>query len=169
MAYADRTLGPTLNFLFYVMAYSCQSVVYLTEQELQTFEQELRAYQPPEGYSFSLRTYSQHLYRVRVLLFHAGVLPEEPLRYRPRPARSREALWAEIPQPISQVVWRYLDQLATVRILITVKNREGALRRFFSWLVRTHPDVQHLRQITRAQIEAFKLWLHDTPCATGKP
>jgi len=169
LGYADSTLGPTLNFLFYVMAYAGQSAEYLTEDQLHTFEQELRAYQPPEGYSFSLRTYSQHLYRVRVLLFHAGVLSEEPLRYRPIPARSREALWAEIPQPISQVVWRYLDQLGTVRILITVKNKERALRRFFSWLVRTHPDVQHLRQITRAQIEAFKLWLQDTPCATGKP
>jgi len=169
LGYADGVLGPTLNFLFHVMAYAGQSVEYLTEEDLQTFEQELRTYQPQEGYSFSLRTYSQHLYRVRVLLFHAGILPEEPLRYRPKPARSREELWAEIPQPISQVVWRYLDQLGTVRALDTVKNNEGYLRRFFDWLARTYPDVQHLCQITRAQIEAFKLWLQDAVCATGKP
>ena len=169
LGYADGVLRPTLNFLFYVMAHEGKPAEFLTEDDLQTFERELHAYQPPVGYSFSLRTYSQHLYRVRVLLFHADILVEEPLRYRPQPARSREELWAEIPQPIGQVVWRYLDQLSTVRALDTVKNNEGYLRRFFGWLARTYPDVQHLRQITRAQIEAFKLWLHDTLCATGRP
>ena len=169
LGYADGTLGPALNLLFYLMAYTGKSAEFLTEDDLQIFEQELHAYQPPKGYSFSLRCYSQRLYQSQVLLFHAGVLPKEPLRYRPRPARSREQLWAEIPQPISQVVWRYLDQLGTVRALDTVKNKEGNLRRFFSWLAQTHPEVQHLRQITRAQIEDFKLWLQDTPCTTGNP
>jgi site-specific recombinase XerD len=169
LGYADSVLGPTLNLLNYVMAYAGKSAKSLTEEDLQTFERDLRTYQPPEGYSFSLRTYSQHLYRIRVLLFHAAILLDEPLRYRPKPARNREKLWAEIPQPITQVVWRYLDQLGTVRALDTVKNKEGNLRRFFSWLTQTHPDVQHLRQITRTHIEAFKLWLQDTPCASGKP
>lgn len=169
LRYADGVLRATLNFLFYVMAYAGKPAELLTEDDLQTFERELRAYQPPEGHSFSRCTYSQHLYRVRVLLFHAGVLPQEPLRYRPKPARSREQLWAEIPEPICQVAWRYLDQLGTVRALDTVKNNEGFLRRFFGWLARTYPNVRDLRQITRAQIEAFKLWLHDTPCATGRP
>ena len=169
VGYADGTLGPTLNLLFYLMAYAGKSAEFLTEDDLQGFEQELHAYRPPEGYSFSLRSYSQHLYQSRVLLFHAGILPKEPLRYRPRPARSREQLWAEIPQPISQVVWRYLDQLGTVRALDTVKNNEGNLRRFFSWLAQAHPEVQHLRQIARTQIEDFKLWLQDTPCITGQP
>ena len=169
LGYADSVLRPTLNFLFYVMAYAGQPAQFLTEDDLQTFERELRVYQPPEGYSFSLRTYSQHLYRVRVLLFRAGIWQKEPLRYRPKPARSREQLWAEIPEPICQTVWRYLDQLCTVRALDTVKNNEGCLRRFFGWLARTYPDVRDLRQITRAQIEAFKLGLHDTPCATGRP
>lgn len=169
LGYADGTLGPALNLLLYLMTYAGKSAELLTEDDLQIFEQELHAYRPPEGYSFSLRSYSQHLYQCRVLLFHAGVLSKEPLRYRPRPARSREQLWIEIPQPISQVVWRYLDQLGTVRALDTVKNKEGNLRRFFAWLAQAHPEVQHLRQITRAQIEDFKLWLQDTPCATGKP
>jgi site-specific recombinase XerD len=168
VGYADGTLGPALNLLFYLMAYAGKSAELLTEADLQDFEQELYAYRPPESCSFSLRTYSQHLYQSRVLLFHAGILPKEPLRYRPRPARSREQLWAGIAQPISRVVWRYLDQLGTVRALDTVKNKEGNLRRFFGWLVQAHPEVQHLRQITRAQIEEFKLWLQNTPCATGK-
>jgi site-specific recombinase XerD len=169
LGYADGTLGPALNLLFYLMAYAGKSAELLTEDDLEGFEQELHAYRPPEGYAFSLRSYSQRLYQSRVLLFHAGVLPKEPLRYRPAPARSREELWAEISQPISQVVWRYLDQLGTVRALDTVKNKEGNLRRFFGWLAQAHPEVQHLRQITRAQIEGFKLWLQDTPCASGKP
>ena len=169
VGYADGTLGPTLNLLFYLMAYAGKSAEFLTEDDLQGFEQELHAYRPPEGYSFSLRSYSQHLYQSRVLLFHAGILPKEPLRYRPRPARSQEQLWTEISQAISQLVWRYLDQLGTVRALDTVKNKEGNLRRFFGWLAQVHPEVQHVRQITRAQIEEFKLWLQNTPCTTGKP
>ena len=51
LGYADSVLGPTLNFLFYVMAYAGKSAEHLTEDDLQTFEQELRTYQPPEGYS----------------------------------------------------------------------------------------------------------------------
>lgn len=169
LGYADGTLGPALNLLFYLMAYAGKSAEFLTKDDLQIFEQELHAYQPPEGYAMSLCSYSQRLYQSRVLLFHSGVLPKEPLRYRPRPARSREELWTGIPQPIGQVVWRYLDQLSTVRALDTVKNKEGNLRRFFGWLTQTHPEVQHLHQIARPQIEDFKLWLQDTPCATGKP
>jgi len=106
---------------------------------------------------------------VRVLLFQARILPAEPLRFRPRPARSREVLWADIPPPIRQVVWRYLDQLGTVRALDTVKNNEAYLRRFFSWLAQAEPQVQHLHQLRRTQIEAFKRWLQQTPCTTGQP
>jgi site-specific recombinase XerD len=169
VGYADGVLQPTLNCLFYVMAYAGKPVELLTEEDVQTFEQQLHAYQPLEGDSFSRRTYSRHLYRVRVLLFQAGMWQKEPLRYRPKPARSREQLWVEIPEPLCQIVWQYLDQLGTVRALDTVKNIEGYLRRFFGWLARTYPEVQHVRQLTRAHIEAFKLWLHDTPCVTGRP
>lgn len=167
--YAEDVVRATLHFLFYVIAYTAKSAGRLNEDDLQAFEQDLRTCQLPEGRSFSLRICSQHLYRIRLLLFHADVLSQEPLRYRPRPARSREELWAEIPQPIRQVVWRYLDQLGTVRALDTVKNREGYLRRFFSWLAWAHPEVQRLRQIPRGQIEEFKLWLQETPCKTGQP
>ena len=167
LGYADHVLRATLHFLFYLMAYAGKGADVLTEADLQTFEQAMRAYQPPPAHSFCPRTYSQHLYRVRILLFQAGILPQEPLRFRPQPARSREILWADIPQPISQVVWRYLDQLGAIRALDTVKNHEGGLRRFFAWLAQTQPEVQHLRQITRPHIEAFKLWLQNAPCVTG--
>ncbi len=169
LGYADDVLGPTLHLMFYVMAYAGKSAESLTNDDLDVFQRELHTCHPAGDHPFSLRCYNQHLYRIRVLLFHTGVLPKEPLRYRPRPARSREELWTEIPSPISQVVWRYLDQLGTVRALNTVKNKEGNLRRFFGWLVQTHPEVQHLQQITRTQIGEFKLWLQDTQSATGKP
>jgi len=169
LGYAQDVLGPTLHLLFYVMAYAGKGVEDLNEVDLHIFEHNMRMIQLPEGFSFSVRTYSQHLYRIRVLLFHAGILPKLAQRYTPHPARTREVLWTEIPQPIRQVVWRYLDQLDTVRATDTVKNNEGYLRRFFAWLAQAYPEVQHLRQITRVQIEDFKRWLQDSTCLTGKP
>ncbi len=163
LGYADSVLGATLNCLFYVMTHAGKPVGSLTEEDVQAFEQELRTYHPPAGYAFSLRTYSQHLYRVRGLLFHAGIFPAVARRYRPHPARSRAEFWAAIPPPLRQVVWRYLDQLATVRAPDTVTNNEGYLRRFFTWLAQAHPDVQHLGQLTRAQVEAFNIFLQQMP------
>jgi len=169
LGYSKGVLGPTLDLLFDAMVYAGKLPGALTEVDLEAFEKELRTYQPLAGCSFSLDSHSQRIYRVRVLLFHVGTFTREPLRYRPKPARSREVLWANILQPIRQIAWRYLDQLETVRALDTVKNNEGYLRRFFGWLAQTHPQVQRLPQITRAHIEAFKLWLQDAPCVTGQP
>jgi site-specific recombinase XerD len=150
------------------MAYAGKAIEELDQDDIKAFEQDLRTLHLPQGFSFSLRTYSQHLYRIRVLLYHAGILPQLGRRYTPHPARSLEVLWAEIPQPIREVVWRYLDQLDTVRAVDTVKNNEGYLRRFFAWLVQAYPEVHCLRQITRIHIEDFKRWLQDTTCLTGK-
>jgi len=169
LGYSDGVLGPTLHFLFYVMAYAGKSATDLTPSDLQVFDQDMRAYRPPPGHAFSLRTRSQHLYRVRVLLYQAGILAQPPLRHRPKPARAREELWAEIPGSLRRVAWRYLDQLSVVRAPDTVKNNEGYLRRFFAWLANTHPEITTIRAINRSHIEAFKRWLHETPCATGEP
>ena len=169
LGYADSIVSATLNFLFYVTAYIGKPATILTGTDLLAFDEEMRVYQPPEGYTFSLQTASSHLYRVRNLLFHAGILPEKVTRYIPNPARTREVFWADIPNPIRQVVWRYLDQLNTVRAVDTVRNNEGYLRRFFKWLAQTEPQVEQLSDMTRSQIEAFKCWLQETPCATGQP
>jgi site-specific recombinase XerD len=169
LGYADSIVSATLNFLFYVTTYSGKPATALTSPDLLAFDEEMRVFQPPVGYTFSLKTASSHLYRVRNLLFHAGILPEKVTRYTPNPARTREVFWADIPDPIRQVVWRYLDQLNTVRAVDTVRNNEGYLRRFFKWLAQTEPQVEQLDDMTRSQIEAFKCWLQETPCATGQP
>jgi len=169
LGYNEAIVRRTLHLLFYVMAYAGKGIEELTKQDLQTFEQELHTIQLPQGFPFSLRQFSESLYRSRVLLFHAGILPELTHRYCPHPARSREVLWAAVPQSIQQVVWRYLDQLDTVRAADTVKGTEGYLRRFFAWLAAGHPEVQALPQLTRLHIEDFKQWLLDVPCLTGQP
>jgi len=169
LGYVDSILGATLNLLFYVTAFTGKPATTLTATDLLAFDEEMRAYQPPEGYTFSLKTASGHLYRVRNLLFQTGILSEKVTRYIPNPARTREVFWADIPEPIRQVVWRYLDQLNTVRAVDTVRNNEGYLRRFFKWLAQTEPHVEHLGDLARPHIEAFKRWLQDTPCATGQP
>ena len=169
LGYADSVLTSTIHFLFGVMACAGKPALSLTPADLVAFEDEMRAYDPPDGVYLSRRSASNHFFRICQLLFHVGTLPDPALRYQPFPARSREVLWAGIPNSISKVVWRYLDQLATVRVLDTVTNHEGYLRRFFAWLARENPEVQHLSEITRPHVEAFKRWLHTTPCTSGKP
>ena len=127
-------LSPTIHFLFGVMAYAGKPAAALTAVDLRAFEYALTTCALPPGRAIARRTLTAQLFRVRQLLFHAGILPETALRAQSRPARAREVLWAGIPVPISAVVWRYLDQLATVRAVDTVTNHEGYLRRFFAWL-----------------------------------
>ncbi len=166
LGYADSVLLPTIHFLFGIMAYLGKPAAALTPADLCLFEEAMRSCSLPQAVTLRLR--SAQLFRVRQLLYHAGILPEGAVRYQPQPARARQVLWVDIPAPICQAVWRYLDQLATVRSPDTVTNHEGYLRRFFAWLAREHPAVQHLRAITRWHIEAFKRWLHMTPCAHGR-
>lgn len=132
------------------MAYTGKPADALTAADLRLFEDEMRAcaHALPLGRAITLRTQRAQLFRVRQLLYHAGILPDFAARYQPQPARAREVLWHDIPAPISQVVWRYLDQMATVRAPDTVSNHEGYLRRFFAWLAHEHPEVQHPRDIT---------------------
>jgi site-specific recombinase XerD len=171
LGYTHKVLAPTLHFLCGVLAYTGKPVDALTATDLRLCEEEMRACAGtlPPGRAITLRTQSAQLFRVRQLLYHAGILPDWAVRHQPQPARAREVLWRGIPAPIAQVVWRYLDQMATVRAPDTVTNHEGYLRRFFAWLAREHPQVQHLRDLSRPQIEAFKTWLHTTPCASGQP
>jgi site-specific recombinase XerD len=170
LGYADSVLSHgTLNFLFYVITYAGQPVEHLTPEDLQAFEQALRAYQPVPGDAYSPRSGSAHLYQVRMLLYHAGILPAGPPRYNPSPALALAQRWVKVPGPLQQVVLRYLTQLRTVRAPETVNNNEGYLRRFFVWLAEQYPGVRSLRKITRPQIEAFKYWLCNAVCETGKP
>jgi site-specific recombinase XerD len=169
LGYVDSVLEGILNLLFYVMAYAGKSPTELTAADLDAFEHEMRTYHPVAERPFSLRTFSAHLYGVRLLLFHAGVLPQAPKRFQANPARPFDELWREVPESIRQVARRYLDQLRTVRVRETVTNEEGYLRHFFAWLVQKHPEVTSLLAITRPHIEEYKLWLRNTPCITGKP
>lgn len=169
LGYVDSVLEGILNLLFYVMAFAGKPPTALTAGDVDDFEREVRAYHADAEPRFSLRTFSSHLYGVRLLLFHAGVLSQPPRRYQANPARPFEEQWREVPEPIRQVVRRYLDQLRTVRVPDTVTNQEVYLRHFFGWLAQRHPAVTALPQITRPHIEEYKLWLRNTPCVTGKP
>ncbi len=169
LGYADGVLSPTIHFLFGVMAYTGKPAAALTAVDLRAFEYAMTTCALPPDRAIARRTLTAQLFRVRQLLFHAGILPDTAARAQSRPARARAELWAGIPVAISAVVWRYLDQLATVRAVDTVTNHEGYLRRFFAWLAEAHPEVHALRALTRPHIEAFKRWLQAAPCASGRP
>ena len=169
LGYAAKVRQRTVHFLFYLMAYAGKPAEALTVADLLTFEQAMRTFQPPPGHPVGQRALSNYLFRARQLLYQAGILPDPAQRYQPQPARSRAVLWAGIPTPIAGVVWRYLDQLATVRAAETVINHETYLRRFFAWLAHAHPEVHSLPALTRLHIEDFKQWLATTTCASGQP
>jgi site-specific recombinase XerD len=169
LGYAEQVLQPTIHFLFSVLVYLGKPVDALTAADLRTVEDALHTCILPADVAISKRTLHAELFRLRQLLFHAGILPAHAVRYQPQPARAREVLWTGIPRSLAHVVWRSLAQLATVRAPDTVTNHEGYLRRFFAWLAQAQPTVQHLRDLTRPHIEAFKQWLHTTLCASGRP
>jgi site-specific recombinase XerD len=58
---------------------------------------------------------------------------------------------------------RYLDQIGCVLRPRSVGNTDVALRSFAAYLRAEHPDLQHLRDVSRPQIEGFKTWVAARP------
>jgi site-specific recombinase XerD len=95
----------------------------------------------------------------------ASVAVVEP--WFPRPESHRE--WPELsvraPQLVS-TMRRYLLQLTTFLAPRSVDVADGTLRQFARWLVAT-TDVAVVADITRANIEDYKVWLAAQPGAKG--
>ncbi|CAN5705405.1 hypothetical protein BH24ACT13_BH24ACT13_14100 [soil metagenome] len=97
---------------------------------------------------------AQH-HGLRALCYQLGLIsapPEHPNTRHRTPAERA----AGIPQPeIRRAVARYLATVATTVRASTLTGRAASLDVFACWLASTHPDVQTLRQLTRAHMEAF--------------
>jgi hypothetical protein len=83
----------------------------------------------------------------------------------PRPESDRE--WPELSLQAQQLVStmrRYLLQLTTFLSPRSVDVADSTLRQFARWLVAS-TDVAVVADITRANIEEYKLWLASQPGA----
>lgn len=172
LKYSKAVLDRAFNVLVYVMAFAGKAYSDLAEADVDAFEAALRTYNLPKGQGGTphLHGWTGALFCLRTVLFHDGVLPTCPARGGFCKPRGREELWASVPSPeIRQTVWRYLDQLTLVRRPGTVGNHEGALRVFFSWLARAHPEVVQVQAVSRPHIEAYKTHLRTAQGPSGKP
>ncbi len=168
LKYAESVLNRTFNTLMYVQAFTGKAYEELTESDLQAFETALRAWAQTVEH-FNLPGWLRALFCLHMVLFHDGVLPAGPARGGSRKPRTREEMWSTVPNPaIRQTAWHYLDQLALIRRPGTIKNHEGALRDFFTWLAQTYPEVDTVAAITRLHIEEYKTHLRTSRNPSGK-
>jgi len=65
--------------------------------------------------------------------------------------------------------WRYLDQLAVSMRPATVDVADNTLRCFAGFIVTEHPELRGFVDITRAHVEAFKVFFVAHITAAGKP
>ncbi len=92
---------------------------------------------------------------LRMLCYQLGVVDAPPRHGNARDVTLGQRV-TDIPQPeIRRAVLRYLQTIATTVRPKTVEGRTATLRLFAGWLADAHPDVASLRQLTRAQLEAF--------------
>ena len=78
--------------------------------------------------------------------------------------------WASIAAtapPMAATMARYLDQLGTVLAPTSVEVANNTLRQLARWLLEETP-VRTVREVRRAHIEDYKVWLSCAP-ANGKP
>jgi site-specific recombinase XerD len=84
---------------------------------------------------------------------------------RPAGGSHAEGEWAEIAAQVPRLtdtLARYLAQVATFLAPASVEAADNALRQLARWLV-AYTDVSAVAEISRDDIEDFKVWLADQP------
>lgn len=100
-----------------------------------------------EAYRRWAKSYQQALYTLRVVLYHCGQLPVPPERTAARP--KRRSLRPRMEALIERYLWARQAQHARPA---TVAKIGGDVRRFISWLVQAHPEVESFEEVTREQV-----------------
>lgn len=95
----------------------------------------------------------------------AGAVPVEVWSATPVSHREWAALAVRAPQ-LAATTRRYLIQLTTFLAPRSVDAADNTLRQFIGWLVET-TDVTAVGEITRSNIEDYKVWLAAQPGAKG--
>jgi hypothetical protein len=106
------------------------------------------------------RNPSAILHRLQTTLFHGDILQTLA---RPTKPRVRVTGWVGITPAYAEAAHRYLDQVVVSLRPSTIRCIERDLRGFGHFLARDYPAIQHLDQLTRAHIEAYKTQLLHGP------
>jgi hypothetical protein len=110
------------------------------------------------------RNPSAILHRLQTTLFHGGMI--QTLARLPKPG-VRVTGWAGIAPVYTEAAHRYLDQVAVSLRPSTIRAIERDLRGFGHFLAQHYPELQHLDQLARAHIGAYKAQLPHGPGNAG--
>ena len=93
---------------------------------------------------------------------------DQPGRGGGAPMATWEQIVVDLPL-VAATMRTYLDQVAVVLRPGSVTNTDQCLRSFATYLLLHHHDISRVRDIGRAHVEGFKLWLAARPGRSGTP
>jgi integrase len=169
LGYYESGIRRQFQCVLCLMAWAQKPMDTLTLADLDTFTNALKsAYQESDGKWRSRevqnglpKAWWNQLQGIRSVLYHLGIFPQLTLNGNKEVTFEKQ--WRRIPPSISDMVRRYLQQLALSFRPGTLKQERCRLFRFFSWLANTTPEVTTVNQIKRRHIEAFKEYLRWAP------
>ncbi len=169
LGYADPGIKSQFRSLLCLMAWAQRPMDSLTVADLDAFTDDLKsAYQKLNGWRHIRsmtgqlpRAWNSDLLGVCNVLYHLGVFPQMTRSRRRELTFERQ--WQGIPPDITNLVHRYIRQIALSFYPGTAKMERFRLFWFFSWLAKTMPDVTSVSQLKRRHIEAFKEYLRWVP------
>jgi integrase len=105
------------------------------------------------------RSRRSQLFRLRQLLFQAGMLDDPPPHQRQGGPATRNQRLAAVPAPeIRRTIHAYLDMRATVLRPKTVDKLTSALAIFGEFVGERFPDLASLHDLDRHHVEAYLTW-----------
>jgi integrase len=118
-----------------------------------------------ERYRSRAKTWTTHIHRLGVVLFHRGQLTTQPRKLMPS--------YADRP-PVPARMQATVDRWLTARRLTdrpaTVAKLELSLRRFMVWLTQTDPAIESFAAVTRDHaLEYLTAMAEDPTPRTGRP
>ncbi len=172
LGYAEPGIKRQFQSLLCLMAWAQRAMDSLTVADLDAFIDDLKlTYQRMDGRWHKRSVTGQlpsawygELLGVRNVLYHLGIFPQ--LTQRGQGQLTFERQWQGIPPDITNLVHRYIRQLALSFYPGTAKMERFRLFWFFSWLAKTMPEVTSVNQLRRRHIEAYKeylRWVHPHP------
>lgn len=105
-----------------------------------------------QRYHTAVAEYTYSLHILNVVLYHRGQVSKEPRKAQPRGIAP--PAWVHRPR-MKAVIDRYIRERQLVDRPATIAGAQLALNLFVRWLMRVHPEVESLAQVTREYMLEF--------------